>query len=106
MIQKAMAPLALATALALCAALSGCGHSDSAADAASSDSVEMPAEQALSGIVATPAADASAAAPDAVSSGCAVSIPRGLLLQLLLAHVGDLGGKDAGHREVLRRKPG
>ena len=65
MIQKAMAPLALATALALCAALSGCGHSDSAADAASSDSVEMPAEQALSGIVATPAADASAAATDA-----------------------------------------
>ena len=62
MIQKAMAPLALATALALCAALSGCGHSDSAADAASSDSVEMPAEQALSGIVATPAADASATA--------------------------------------------
>ena len=47
-------------------------------------------------------AGVSAAAPDAVSSGCAVSVPRGLLLQLLLAHVGDLGGKDAGHREVLR----
>ena len=45
---------------------------------------------------------AAAAAPNTVSSGCAVGIPSGLLLQLLLAHVGDLGGEDAGHREVLR----
>ncbi len=54
--------VALAATLALCAGLSGCGHSDSAEEAASSDTVEMPAEEALSGIVATPAPDPSAMA--------------------------------------------
>ena len=57
--------LAGTAALALCAGLSACGHSNSADEAASSDTVEMPAEEALSGIAATPAADPSATAiPD------------------------------------------
>jgi len=54
--------LARIAPLALVASLSACGHSDSAADAASSDTVEMPAEAALSGVAATPAPDASATA--------------------------------------------
>jgi hypothetical protein len=55
--QIAKAPLALAALLALSAALSGCGHSDNADAVASSDNVEMPAEEAMSGVAATPAAD-------------------------------------------------
>ena len=54
--------MALALSLALSAGLSACGHSGSADEAASSDTVEMPAEEALSGIAATPAADPSATA--------------------------------------------
>ena len=60
--QKAKAPLALAALLALSAALAGCGHSDSADAIASSDNVEMPAEEAMSGVAATPAADPQATA--------------------------------------------
>ena len=42
--------------------LAGCGKSDSAKDGAQADSVEMPAEEAVGDIDATPVADASAAA--------------------------------------------
>lgn len=64
--------LALAATLSLCTALSGCGHSDSADEAASTDTVEMPAEEALSGIAATPAADPSATATAAADTGVAM----------------------------------
>lgn len=42
--------------------LAGCGKSDSAKDGVQADSVEMPAEEAVGDIDATPVADASAAA--------------------------------------------
>ena len=48
--------------------LASCGHSDSANAPAASDNVEMPAEEALSGVTATPAPDASATATDAASA--------------------------------------
>lgn len=62
-------PLTL-MALAGALALSACGHSDSADAVASSDNVEMPAEEALSGLAATPAAD-----PSATATAGADSIP-------------------------------
>lgn len=43
-------------------ALSACGSSDSASEEAQADNVEMPAEEAMGDIEATPVADASAAA--------------------------------------------
>jgi len=48
-------------------ALGGCGHSTPADAPASADNVEMPAEEALSGVTAQPSADPEAAASDAVS---------------------------------------
>ena len=42
--------------------LAGCGKSDSAKDGVQADSVEMPAEEAVGDIDATPVADASVAA--------------------------------------------
>ena len=55
--------------LALCLGLSGCGRADNADESASSDTVEMPAEQALSGIAATPAVDPAATATPGADSG-------------------------------------
>ena len=47
-------------------ALAGCGHSDKASEAASTDNVEMPAEESMSGLAASavPQADPSATATD------------------------------------------
>ena len=61
-------PHALALAAAL--ALAGCGHSDKASDAAAPDNVEMPAEEAMSGLEpsAMPASDANATATDAATA--------------------------------------
>lgn len=42
--------------------LAGCGKSDSAKDGVQADSVEMPAEEAVGDIDATPVADATAVA--------------------------------------------
>ncbi|HWU03981.1 MAG TPA: hypothetical protein VN222_14675 [Novosphingobium sp.] len=53
---------ALGLAVAATMALAGCGHSDNAAEAASSENVEMPAEEAMSGVASAPVADPSAAA--------------------------------------------
>lgn len=50
-------------------ALAGCGHSDSANAPASADNVEMPAEEAMSGVTAAPSADASATATDVGTAG-------------------------------------
>ena len=58
---RSLALLSLAAALAL----AGCGKSDKAGDAASADNVEMPAEEAMSGVTATPSADPSALASEA-----------------------------------------
>jgi hypothetical protein len=49
-------------------ALSACGSSDGANEEAAPDNVEMPAEEAMSNVDATPAADASAAASDAAAA--------------------------------------
>ena len=57
---KNVAILTMATAAAL--ALAGCGKSDSAKEQAAADNVEMPAEEAVQDVQATPIADASAAA--------------------------------------------
>ena len=56
-----------AIALAAALALAGCGHSDKASDAAAPDNVEMPAEEAMSGVDAgaVPVSDAGATATDA-----------------------------------------
>lgn len=56
----------LAIGAAALLALGACGHSDKASDAASADNVEMPAEEAMSGLAASamPQADPSASATD------------------------------------------
>ena len=48
-----------AAALGMALALSACGHADSANEAASADNVEIPAEEAMSGLPpsAAPVAD-------------------------------------------------
>ena len=58
-----MKKYAVMTAVSAAAlALSGCGKSDSAQEQAQPDNVEMPAEEAVQDVDATPVADASAAA--------------------------------------------
>ena len=57
---KNFAILTAASAAALM--LAGCGKSDSAKEQATADNVEMPAEEAVQDVEATPVADASAAA--------------------------------------------
>ena len=65
---KTIAYTALACATAL--SLAACGKSDKANEDATAENVEMPAEEAMSGVDATaaPASDA-AAAPGAAASG-------------------------------------
>jgi hypothetical protein len=67
---KTIAYTALACAAVL--SLAACGKSDKASEEATAENVEMPAEEAMSGVDATaaPASDA-AAAPGAVASGAA-----------------------------------
>ena len=73
--RTATARLAIRTGLAAGLAgasllfLSACGHSNKASDPVSADNVEMPAEEAMSGVTATPAADPSATATDSSGSG-------------------------------------
>ena len=57
---KNLAILAAISAASL--ALAGCGKSDSAKEQATADNVEMPAEEAVQDVEATPVADASAGA--------------------------------------------
>jgi hypothetical protein len=70
---KTIATFALAAAAAF--GLAGCGQSDDANEAAQADNVEMPAEEAVSGLDedAAPVADASAAASDASAAAAAAS---------------------------------
>lgn len=65
---KTIAPFALAVAAAL--ALAACGGSESAKEGGQAENVEMPAEEAITDIDATPAADA-AAEPGADATGAA-----------------------------------
>lgn len=62
---KKLATAALAAAVAL--TLAACGQSDSAKDGAQADNVEMPAEEAVGGIDATPVADATAAGAESAA---------------------------------------
>lgn len=64
------APIALAAAAVL--ALSACGSSESAKEEAQAENVELPAEEAVGDVVATPAADPSA---NAVDAGAAMDAP-------------------------------
>ena len=57
---KKFAALVLASSAAL--ALAACGQSETAKDDAQVDNVEMPAEEAVGDVAATPVADSSAAA--------------------------------------------
>ncbi|PKB14866.1 hypothetical protein B0I00_2468 [Novosphingobium kunmingense] len=59
-------PIALSGAALF--ALSGCGSSESANEAAQAENVEMPAEEAVGDVVATPVADPSANAVDAAAA--------------------------------------
>lgn len=70
---RKIATFALAATAAI--ALAGCGQSDSADEAAQADNVEMPAEEAVSGLEedAAPVADASAAADDAAAAAAAAT---------------------------------
>lgn len=52
-------------------ALSACGSSDGANEEATPDNVEMPAEEAMGNVDATPAVDASATDAAAAASGAA-----------------------------------
>ena len=67
---KKFAALAFATTAAL--ALVACGTSESAKEEAQADNVEMPAEEAIGDVAATPVADASAGA-DAASASASAS---------------------------------
>ena len=67
---KNYASLAFASLAAL--ALAACGGADSAKEQAQADNVEMPAEEAMQDVDATPVADASAAA-DAAGANVAAS---------------------------------
>ncbi len=72
---KKLITIVLTTTAAL--ALAGCGSADSAKEQAQADNVEMPAEEAVQDVEATPLADASAAAgaETASSSTAAPSEP-------------------------------
>ena len=63
---KKYAALVFASAAAL--ALSACGKSDSAKEEGQPENVEMPAEEAMGNVDATPVADASANAVDAAAA--------------------------------------
>lgn len=64
---KKLAALALAATAAI--TLAACGQSDSAKDEAQVDNVEMPAEEAIGDVDATPAADASVGADAEAATG-------------------------------------
>ena len=72
---KKFAILTAASAAALM--LAGCGKSDSAKEQAPADNVEMPAEEAVQDVEATPVADASAAAgADAATTASPAATPK------------------------------
>ena len=57
--------------------LAGCGKSDSAKEQATADNVEMPAEEAVQDVEATPVADASAAAgAEAATTASPAATPK------------------------------
>lgn len=60
--------VAFAVVPAAALALTACGKSDSAKEEAQPDNVEMPAEEAMGDVDATPVADASANAVDATAA--------------------------------------
>ena len=67
----------LAAASAAALALAGCGKSDSAKEQATADNVEMPAEEAVQDVEATPVADASAAAgAEAATAASPAATPK------------------------------
>ena len=81
------ATIALATTLAL----AGCGHSDKASDTVTAESVELPAEQALSNVDAAPVADPSAA----VSQAPTTTEGMAAAAQQAAADVAAAAGEDA-----------
>lgn len=70
---KNFAPLAFASIAAL--ALAACGGTESAKEQAQADNVEMPAEEAVQDVDATPVADTSAAAGAEGASAAASEAP-------------------------------
>ncbi len=70
---KKIVCIAMVSAAAL--ALSACGSSDSANEEATAENVEMPAEEAMTGVEATPVADPAATAPAETASDAASAAP-------------------------------
>jgi len=68
---------AAALALASTLALAACGHSDQASDTVTAESVELPAEQALSNVDAAPVADPAATASQAPTTTEGVAAAAG-----------------------------
>jgi protein involved in sex pheromone biosynthesis len=67
--------VALAFTATAALALAACGKSENAKEDAQADNVEMPAEEAVGDVDATPVADASAAAGAEAASGGAPVAP-------------------------------
>lgn len=72
---KKLAAFTFAASAALM--LAACGQSDSAKDGAQADNVEMPAEEAVGDIDATPVADASSVAGAETATATATAKPSG-----------------------------
>ena len=82
---------ATAIALATTLALAGCGSSEKASDSVTAESVEMPAEQALSNVDAAPVADPSVAVSQAPTTNEGVAAAAGQAA----ADVAAAAGEDA-----------
>ena len=61
---KKFAPVRALAPVLMIAALAACGDTDDASTAAEADTVEMPADDAMAGVTAEPAADPAANATD------------------------------------------
>lgn len=68
-------PLALAFVATAALVLAACGQSESAKEDAQADNVEMPAEEVVGDIDATPVADSSAAAGAEAAAGSVPAEP-------------------------------
>lgn len=79
------AVFALATSLAL----AGCGNSDKASDTVTAESVELPAEQALSTVDAAPVADSAATVSQAPTTTEGMAAAAGQAAADVVAAAGE-----------------
>ena len=95
-------PRAFAFSLVATLALAGCGSSDKAGDAVSAETVELPAEAAMSGADAAPVADPSANATPTTTEGVAAA--AGAAAADVAAAAGEAA--PAGSNPAYGNKPG